>query len=143
MSNFQGSAQAAAKSYIQEELAAGKTRAQIIQQLVAAGWNLAQAQSAVNSAPIPESAIRSIAQGATLSSQSDPFGDSRDADRAKQRRRAVAMMISGALSFLLGLAATVIGYQLAPPGGIYFIFYGAILFGGADFFYGLIKYNNA
>ena len=44
-----------------------------------------------------------------------------------------------------GIVATVATYKAASEGGVYFIFWGAVIFGAIDFFRGLagwLKYNN-
>lgn len=48
-------------------------------------------------------------------------------------------MIIGALSFIVGAAVTYFTYQSASGGGTYIIAWGAILFGGIQFFRGLIN----
>ena len=49
------------------------------------------------------------------------------------------LILIGALWMAGGIIATVIGYSAAAPGGSYFIFWGAIIFGAVDIFRGMAK----
>jgi hypothetical protein len=70
--------------------------------------------------------------------------------RSPEGRRELAskykrMMIFGLLWVVGGIVATVATYEAASEGGVYFIFWGAVIFGAIDFFRGLagwLKYNN-
>lgn len=48
-------------------------------------------------------------------------------------------MLKGCLWGLAGLIITGVSYALAPTGGVYFIFWGLILYGGILFLRGLFK----
>lgn len=49
------------------------------------------------------------------------------------------MMLQGCLSILAGILLTCITYVLAPPGGLYIVFSGLMLYGGIRFLRGLFK----
>ena len=49
-------------------------------------------------------------------------------------------MMVGGLCCIAGTAVTFITYQMAANGGVYFVAWGAILFGGIQFFRGLTEY---
>lgn len=57
----------------------------------------------------------------------------------KQTAKPVDDMLYGGLWCVGGLVATVVSYQMASEGtgGTYFVFWGAVIFGGAQFFRGL------
>ena len=63
------------------------------------------------------------------------------ADRAKNERRVAGRrhMIVGAIICVLGIVVTAITYSSAEHGGSYVIWWGAIAFGGLQFFRGLIQ----
>ena len=51
-------------------------------------------------------------------------------------------MVSGLLWMVGGVLATGVTYVMAEPGGMFFVFYGAVLWGAFDFirgFFGLLN----
>ena len=62
---------------------------------------------------------------------------------ALRRKQALIGMAFGAPFFFGGLALTAFGYHGALNGGSFYIFWGAILFGGIRFFSALFAYLNA
>jgi hypothetical protein len=47
------------------------------------------------------------------------------------------MMLTGGLLIVAGIVLTVVSYLRATPGGIYYFYWGAIVFGGYRFTRGL------
>ena len=63
-------------------------------------------------------------------------------DEEEDGKSANGHMVMGALFFVGGLIATVVGYAAADPGGGYYFFWGAMLVGGIEFVYGLAHSGN-
>ena len=60
-------------------------------------------------------------------------------NKVAKRNSATNHMVVGGLFFVGGGIATIVSYNAADPGGEYFLFWGAIIFGGLEFLYGLFK----
>jgi hypothetical protein len=110
-----------------KELSDGKGKGKIVKDLVKKGW-------------VKEAAIELVdsVEQALEEYKRSPEGRRELASRNKRK------MIFGLLWVVGGIIATVVTYVFAI-GGIFFIFWGAVLFGAIDFFRGLagwLKYNN-
>jgi hypothetical protein len=57
----------------------------------------------------------------------------------RYRGSAERVMLTGCLMGLAGIVLTGISYALASPGGVYFVFWGLILFGGIRFMRGMLR----
>jgi rRNA maturation protein Nop10 len=66
-------------------------------------------------------------------------GDSWSPPSPRRRDDGSKLMLKGCLWSLAGLALTGGSYALASPGGIYFIFWGLMLYGGILFLRGMFK----
>ena len=64
-------------------------------------------------------------------------------DEDNEGSSATRHMVIGGLFFVGGVIATIVSYIATDPDGEYFLFWGAIIFGGLEFLYGLFKSASA
>mgnify|MGYP007059382643 CR=1 FL=1 len=113
-----------AYSYAAQQMAQGFTMQQVQQELVTAGLPPKAAVAVVNS-------VRNQQTGQTnLSGPPRKQGHSSSG---------VNDMVVGAIIALIGIVITGVTFALAEGGGTFVVAYGAIIFGGIQFFKGLIN----
>lgn len=87
-----------------------------------------------------------IEKGLTQEAARTVVGNLSRLRREAIRKAAQRQMLIGGAVCLIGLAITILSYNAAasnPRGGSYVIAWGAVIFGGIQFFRGLSQYNSA
>ena len=110
-------------TYIAKELSEGKKKDKIVKELVKQGWPV---ETAWNLMAQTEKLIEDY--------RNSPEGRQIMANSAKRH------MIYGILWCTGGSVITYLTYSAASEGGVYFVFWGAILWGIIDFFRGLLNW---
>ena len=127
-------------AFITQELTSGKSRAAIVDQLVASGWDADQARSVVAKAPIPRSALLGIASPESPAPQASTYGPNR-ASKRDRHAQGLHRITIGFLWCFGGLAVSGITYYMATVnGGVYVVAWGSILWGAFDMLRGLYLY---
>ena len=71
--------------------------------------------------------------------ESEEFIRRMSAERDEKRKSGIQEMVIGALFLVGGSIATIVSYNSTAPGGTYFVWWGAMLFGGFDLIKGFLK----
>ncbi len=131
-------------AYITTQLQRGASRDTILRALVQDGWTAGDAEAAVSSA---EAGVRrqtgrmTTAGYDTRVETGTPAGPQTTQNpRAAGNRSPMQHIVFGGLWCAGGIIASVLSYQLTAPGGIYFVYTGAIVFGTIEFCYGLFTW---
>ena len=107
--------------YVAQQLAKGQKRDKVVKELIEQGWAQETAKDFVVDLEVQLEAYKRSPEG-------------REVMASKHKRH----MLHGLLWLVGGLAVTLATYHAAGPGGVFFVAWGAVLFGAIDVLRGFI-----